>query len=107
MSVDVTYSSLRLLFDIPEDMLEKIRETGEEPEIQAFTMPGGYDTYDAKLSVEFEGEEYEINLLIHHPEERDALDTISPDGVNVDIDHIEDVDWEDGWIDFSDAEYSV
>lgn len=91
MAVTVTYSDLVIGFPNPDKLRKKMEKLGAEPRITALTTPEGYDTYDAVLTAELGDKEYEMSdsLLC---EERDALDTLSDDGVNHDTSAIEDVE---------------
>lgn len=66
MAVNVAYSDLILVFEIPEDLNEKMQELGDKPEIVSLGEDGA-------LTVKLDGEEYAMHTILF-ADERKALD---------------------------------
>lgn len=92
MSAIITYSEFLLTFDIPEELSAKVEVSDSTPEVVSFVLSGGRGSGRAVLTVKLDGEEYELNTRLY-PEEYDALDSITNDGINCDINKIVGIEW--------------
>lgn len=92
MSTVITYSEFLLTFDIPEELSAKVKVSDSTPEVVSFVLSGGRGSGHAVLTVKLDGEEYELNTRLY-PEEYDALDSITNDGINCDTNKIVGIEW--------------
>lgn len=106
MSVTVTYSDLILAFDIPEELNEKIQELGRKPVIVGLTSPDGLGSDYVVLTAQLDGEEYKLGTSLL-ADEREALEVISDDDINMDTSKIKRTDWSSqfAYVEFKDIEY--
>lgn len=106
MSVTVTYSDLVLAFDIPEELNEKIQELDRKPVIVGLTSPDGLGSDYAVLTAQLDGEEYKLGTGLL-ADEREALEVISDDDINMDTSKIKRTDWSSqfAYVEFKDIEY--
>lgn len=68
MSVNVTYSDLLLVFEIPEVLKAKMQELDDEPEIVSISE-------DGTLAVKLDGEKHTLHTDLH-ADERKALNLV-------------------------------
>lgn len=106
MSVTVTYSELILAFDIPEELSAKMQELDRDPVIIALTSPDGLNSEYAVLTAQLDGEEYKMSTSLL-ADERDALEVICEDGINMDTSKVKKADWgyQFVYVEFKDIEY--
>lgn len=106
MSVTVTYSELILAFDIPEELSVKMQELDRDPVIVALTSPDGLNSEYAVLTAQLDGKEYKMSTSLL-ADEREALEAISDDDINMDTSKIKRTDWSSqfAYVEFKDIEY--